>query len=249
MDIEDVVDAAADAAAKGSPMGQPHFIPAERTPVTIEQMRDALGNAWRAQFGEEPNDRALIVLVAHWSLETGSGASMWCFNVGNIKGRPNGSDGHSWTFFRCNEIINGNVQWFDPPHPQTCFRAYESLDEGVADYLALVHRRFFKSWPAVVNGDPAAYARALKAQHYYTANEAAYTRTLVNLFNQYIERFSGYDLSSRANVADALTKLGYVATDYLAAVRSFQRDHELVDDGKVGPLTRSAIIAALQGMA
>jgi len=34
---------------------------------------------------------------------------MWNWNMGNQKGRPNGSDGRSWTFFACNEILSAST--------------------------------------------------------------------------------------------------------------------------------------------
>jgi hypothetical protein len=49
-------------------------------------------------------------------------------------------------------------------------------------------KRYAKAWQEVLNGDPAAYSHELKAGGYYTANEARYTNTLVNLFNEYVKK-------------------------------------------------------------
>lgn len=189
----------------------PHELPDRLTPGTPSEVYAALRRAWVAQLGTEPKRASLLILCAQWALETGWGKSCHGWNLGNVKGKPDGSDGRSWAFFACNEILpvgmarnyvaragqrrDGNgpsavitratataaTVWFYPPHPGCCFRAYATLDEGAADYLGLLRKRFASAWPAVVAGDPAAFGRALKAAHYYTADEAEYTRGLVSI--------------------------------------------------------------------
>lgn len=153
------------------------------TKVTVPEMFAALRSAWRDAFREGPKRESLLVLLSQWALETGRGKSMHCFNLGNVKHVP--GDGRDFTYFRCNEILNGKEVWFDPPNPASCFRAYASLDEGAADYLALLHRRFASAWPAVVAGAPGDFARALYDARYYTADPRLYTRTLVSLFDEF----------------------------------------------------------------
>lgn len=84
----------------------PEELPARRTPATAQEVFSALGRAWRSRFSEEAKKESLLVLLAQWALETGRGKSMWNYNIGNVKGRPDGSDGRSWTFFACNEILS-----------------------------------------------------------------------------------------------------------------------------------------------
>lgn len=58
------------------------------------------------------------------------------------------------------------------------------------------------------------------------------------------------DLDSKDGLAAALTLLGYKPDASLrGAVVAFQSDHQLVPDGIVGPKTRAALKAALEGMA
>ena len=163
----------------------PQQLPDLLTPVTIAEFYSSLGNAWRARFGAEPARASLLVLCSQWAEEDARGKAMHRFNCGNIKGRADGSDGHSWTFFRCNEVLGGKVVWFDPPNPACCFRAYATLDEGVADYLDELTRRFASAWPAVLAGDPADFAHRLKVARYYTADEGAYAAALVSLFHEF----------------------------------------------------------------
>lgn len=85
------------------------FIPAARTPVKVEEVFAALRKVWIERLGTDPKRESLLVLCAQWALETGRGKSMWNFNLGNQKGRPGGSDGRSWTFFACNEILSAST--------------------------------------------------------------------------------------------------------------------------------------------
>ncbi|MET0795215.1 MAG: peptidoglycan-binding protein [Polyangiaceae bacterium] len=230
------------------------------TPVSPGQVFVALQVAWRNQFGTEPHRSSLLVLLAQWALETGRGRSMHCFNLGNVK--SNGTSG-DWCFFRCDEIIGGKVKWFEPDDPGCRFRAFVDLNAGAADYLRTLNQRFQRAWPAVLAGDPAAFAHLLKLQLYYTADEAQYTRTLVSLFAEFTRTLQPAvaagdpltipDLYSVAGLQDALAKLGFDpgTRDGLdgphtqAAVRQFQATHGLLPDGIAGRLTRSALSKAL----
>lgn len=86
----------------------PVFIPAVKTPATAEEVYNALRQVWIERIGSEPKRESLLVLCAQWAFETGRGRSMWNWNLGNQKGRPGGSDGRSWTFFACNEILSAS---------------------------------------------------------------------------------------------------------------------------------------------
>ena len=194
----------------------PAFIAAEKTPASVEEVGAALGRVWTERFGEPPSKASLCVLLAQWALETGRGKAMWNFNLGNQKGKPDGSDGRCWTFFACNELLPAKTAnamlaragqrrdgmpgrnvaitrvqgdtatvWFYPDHPACCFRAYRTIDEGAADYLGLLHKRFSKAWPAVIAGDPSQFSHLLKASRYYTADEQQYTRSVVSLFEEF----------------------------------------------------------------
>ena len=132
---------------------------------------------------------------------------MWDFNLGNVKSVE--GDGHDYCFFGCGEelplsvaqhavhdsplvkvvrtYMQGTTQmasvWIDPEHPWCRFRAFNSLLEGAVDYVKLLNKRFQKSWPAVIAGDPAQFAHFLKLQHYYTADETQYTNSIKSTFH------------------------------------------------------------------
>jgi len=125
------------------------------------------------------------VFVAHSALETGRWRSIHWNNFGNIKRGK--YDGY-WTMFRCNEILHGKVQWFDPPDPQTWFRAYKLAAEGALEHFAFLHqqKRWQPAWEAAVAGDPDAFCRALKAAGYFTAELEPYRRAVVSLHSTYL---------------------------------------------------------------
>lgn len=145
------------------------------TPATPQAVYDALG---RVSYGLGHDSR--LVLLSQWCLETGGGKSCHRWNIGNVKHLR--GDGHAWTMFGgVTEVLGGRVQRFEPPDPQTWFRAFSTLDAGATDYLAILRTRFASAWPAVLAGDPAAFGHALAVQHYYTSPEQAYVTVLVRL--------------------------------------------------------------------
>lgn len=165
-------------------------IPAVKTPVTLEAMRDAMRAAW----GGQPSFGALTLAISHSALECGYWKSCWNFNIGNSKA------GDSWTggvcFFECGEefpIARARALAADPtrhvrivreytaksgapmasivaspPDPICRFRAFTSLEAGVRDHLAMLRQNFPRSWSALQTGSVSAYAGQLAAEHYYT---------------------------------------------------------------------------------
>jgi hypothetical protein len=136
--------------------------------------------------GKTPPDGQVAVLTAQSALESGRWRSMHRFNPGNIK--ASADYGYLYCQYRCNEVIGGKTEWFDPPHPQTNFRAFMDLDTGVLDYLRFLSGRvrYASPWAAAVKGDPAAFVHALKISGYFTASEGPYLKGVVSLFNEYM---------------------------------------------------------------
>lgn len=173
-------------------------LPDRLTPVTRAEIITAMWHAWMRYFGQAPPCKeALWVLLAQWALETGWGKFCHNHNLGNAKSRE--GDGFDYQYFACNEILpikqaeamakaspttakitsrrtDGKaVIWLYPKHPGCRFRAFTNLLDGAIDHLHLVANRYQKAWPKVLAGDVVAYSKALKAQGYYTADEAKYT--------------------------------------------------------------------------
>ena len=189
-------------------------IPYRKTPVTAQEMANAINAAWQESFGNTPDSKSVMVLLSQWALETGRGASMHNFNVGNVKAKASGD--YNYQYFSCNEQLatpyarrlqaasSGTAKitkynadgtcwiWFYPKNPGCCFRAFNTLLEGVVDHLVLLtqHAAFQKAWPAVLKGSPDEFSKALHRARYYTADEPAYTKGLVSLFNEFTKKVS-----------------------------------------------------------
>lgn len=152
-------------------------VAAVKTPVTLQDFYAAILRAWPAVIGGSPSHASILVLLAQSAFETGYWKSLFAFNFGNAKHVP--GDGYDYYVIPCGEIIDGqNVNL-----PACEFRAFDSLDAGVTDYLKMLRNRFSSAWPAVEAGDPAQFAHLLKLKGYYTDTEAHYTSSLVSIFN------------------------------------------------------------------
>jgi hypothetical protein len=139
-------------------------VPAVRTQVSIADMHSAMSNAWTEAVGVEPTDMSVLTLMAQWALETGNGASMYNFNVGNFKSAgSNGSPAGSYFPLPTTENIGGVTQ-----HVTANFASYDSLAAGVKAYLQAMHGHFGSAWPDVLTGDLDAFAQHLYDKHYYT---------------------------------------------------------------------------------
>jgi len=181
-------------------------VPDQLTPSTPRELYTALQTAWPQVVPDsEPARGSVLILVAHWGLETGFGHFCHCFNLANkkhVKG-----DGRNYCMFRCNEVLNGQTVWFDPPDPATWFVAFDTLRDGAADYLAGLHKHFGAAWLDVVADEPARFCHDLKLEHYYTADEAIYTSGLVRCFHQ-LDASIPPDPSAAALAHDALLQAG-----------------------------------------
>jgi len=156
-------------------------VPTVRTTFSTEDFTRALVAAWRAFYdGATPSKASCGVIWAQYALETGRGKSCWCNNIGNVKHVA--GDGHDYCMLTgVWEIIGGKRVTFQPPHPQTCFRAYPSLEAGMREHLDFLQRRYAGAWAEVEKGDARAFAHALKSRGYYTAPEEDYAKSLVSL--------------------------------------------------------------------
>lgn len=157
-----------------------------------------------------PREESIAVLWAQYMIETG-GRSCFGWNLGNVKasaGQPYHQLRGVWEgvtpadaerLEASGEAVRDTNEnhakavgasrvsvVFQPPHPATHFRAFDSLDAGMAEHLELLHRRFSKAWPSVLAGDFVAFAQALHDQHYFTAAPEAYAAGMRNPFGQLV---------------------------------------------------------------
>jgi hypothetical protein len=220
----------------------------------------AFRSAYETVVGVTPSNDCIALLVAHSALETGRWKSIHCFNLGNEKASQEYAG--LYCQFRCNEVINGKVQWFDPPHPQCNFRAFQSLESGAIDHLRFLSQRerYAKAWLAAKSGDPAAFVHALKAGGYFTADEGPYLSAVKSLFEEYrrlapqpasarptvwighCDLVSGAELQTLLNAhGEALKVDGHFGKLTDEAVSRFQARRGLTTDGIVGSRTWTAL--------
>lgn len=168
-------------------------VPAVRTNFTIPEFVKALSIAWKSIYNIYPDKRQIAVIFAQWSIETGQGKSCWNFNIGNVKfvpsSNPTDDDGKQYMMLKgVWEIIGGKKVIFEPPHQATWFRAFSSIDEGVAHHIDfLKNKRYKKAWAAVEKGSPIEFAHLLKEAKYYTAPEADYAKAVGLYFNKFMK--------------------------------------------------------------
>lgn len=163
--------------------------PDQLTPLGAADVARAFRTAFVRSFGHDPSTRTLAILMAQSALESGRWKSLHCYNFTNIKASET-YEGH-YCLYRCNEVIDGKVEWFDPPHPQCRFRAFLNADDAAYDYLVFLLRpRFKPAWDKAIEGDPIGFVGALKAGGFFTAAEQPYQRAVVSLMSEYSSKIA-----------------------------------------------------------
>ncbi len=154
----------------------PGLVKATRTRRSGQQAASALADAWQKVTGQAPTPKTLSILVGQWAHETGRGSAMLNYNFGGIKGT--GPSGMS-------AIYKTREGWGDSEvRISDRFRAYASAEEGAADYVGLLARRYPEAVQAAQDGDPRGFVQALKARGYFTGNEASYVKSVTALSSQ-----------------------------------------------------------------
>lgn len=158
------------------------FVPRVRTKPTIKEWSDALSTVWEEVVvtPAEPTLEMLAVLWAQFALETGRGASCFNNNLGNIKAQAAWSG--DYCVLHTFEFVNRKRIEIDDN-----FRSFPTLIDGARDYLTFLSRPSYREpFACILQGDPLAFAKALKAKGYYTAAVADYARGLIALSAEFL---------------------------------------------------------------
>jgi mannosyl-glycoprotein endo-beta-N-acetylglucosaminidase len=162
---------------------EPTLVAPTRTRLTGSEAAGALRAAWTEVRGRAPSQETLSLLVGQWAHETGRGESMRNFNFGGLKGT--GPSGLSATCSTREGWGEGEVR------VNARFRAYGTAEEGARDYVSLLARRYPDAVRAAEQGDAKGFVTALKANGYFTDNEASYLRSVQSLANRAL--LAGFD--------------------------------------------------------
>lgn len=153
-----------------------------KTNVSESQMVSAIVDAWKHLFNSTPTKEQISLIMAQISLETANRNSMWNFNVGNIT-----TNGKSTYDFYDDLTTKEQIKPGKWKKMNLKYRSYPSLTEGIKDYLRFLQgKHYAEVWKNIVNPNPMAFSKALKDAGYYTANEAPYTKQIVNYYNKFI---------------------------------------------------------------
>lgn len=164
------------------------LVPDKLTPLDEADAIRAFADGWSVALRQDPSPRQLAIVVAHVILENAAGfraLHWWCF--GNVKASPKWPG--KYCMYRCNEVIDGVVRWFDPPHPQTWFRAYDSAAEGAEAHVRFLaedsdhdgKNYYAPAWERLLAGDADGFVRALSRLGYFTGPVDAYAKAVVSI--------------------------------------------------------------------
>jgi hypothetical protein len=115
------------------------------TPITAQDLANAISDVWASVVGGDPG-QAIPVFIAQSAFETGEWKSIWNYNVGNVAG--SGPSGNSYTATA--NPTAGGVTSAEAPH---VWRAYDTLAEGVTDWLKVFAQGYPQSVAAAVKAD------------------------------------------------------------------------------------------------
>lgn len=219
----------------------PLLVPTRKTPIKPIDLA-------RAMLGAGLTMTHALVLLAQWACETGTGAHCYNWNLGNVKrerGRP------FMMLKGVKEFLGGEWFTFNPPHAQTHFRAYESLEEGLPAFLEKLSGRYKSAIPFAEAGDLRGFVYALKSFQYFTAPVESYL-ALVTKCHAANARAVVAPLALEIFEATPTAADLAACTMPLTGVRAFQAMYNasmapaggpyLVTDGIAGPKTRAQMI-------
>jgi hypothetical protein len=149
----------------------------QKTQVSLTELVHSFMRAWQSLFGKKPSKEQLAMFISQNSIETANRKAMWNYNIGNIT--------HSKDNFDYWEAIDhsGGKPFLSK------FRAYNSLDDGVLDYLKLLHNVYPQSF-AASSGTPKDFAHSLvakKYKYYDPSVEPQYAAGMSSLYSQYMK--------------------------------------------------------------
>lgn len=160
------------------------------TPITAQAARDAFARAYVREFGTTPSiDEAALLLALVW-IETAQGKSVQNFSPGNVTASDR-YEGSAWRppWFELSPAstdrerqLNADMRAGKAPR---AFRAFDSLDAGMVDFVHVLRRDFPEVMAAAKTGDPDHFRVALSQAYSGDYKNAAATRTLSTFMSEF----------------------------------------------------------------
>ena len=164
---------------QGRVTGASRNVPAQRTPLTPEQIAGYVINAYREIYGRNPPTNVAEIITAQSLLETGRGEGTWNNNFGGVKAVRGGLRYQAAT----NE---GSAAQGTRQRVRAFFQAYGSPEEGARHFVRILvsgthHNAIQQYLQAFSQGYDAAaraYVTALKRTQYFSDDIETYLRNL-----------------------------------------------------------------------
>lgn len=170
------------------------LVPKQRTPLTEQQIVEALHAGHLDVFHVNPRASRLATAYAQVCLETGCGQKgLWNYNFGNLS---------CWSSDPCDQFsLTRDTLGGDAVRTMR-YRSYASASEGAAQYWRTLAGRYVSALSLFDSGDEAAIARELGRLRYFTAPVADYAANLTFFARRFVTKFDL--LSSRLDAAEDL---------------------------------------------
>jgi hypothetical protein len=154
------------------------------TPITAQDLANAISDVWESVVGGPPG-QAIPVFIAQSAFETGDWKWIWNYNVGNIAGTGPTGDSYAATANPQSGVTSAQA-----PH---VWRSYDTLAEGVTDWLKIFAQGYPNSVAAAVKADIPGFIDGLwqgwgSNKHYFqgdTTAKAQYQAGVQRFYNQY----------------------------------------------------------------
>lgn len=151
------------------------YVAPVKTPVTPAQVAQGLVKAYRNLTGKKPSVTTLGLLLGKLDHETGNFTSFFNNNPGNMRGV---SPAGNWTSFTQREVQDGQNVMLKAGDPNNKSRAYNSLAEGLTDYLAQLKAKPHW-WAGLQTGTPEGFVQGLTTvPKYFTDSPTVYLTSL-----------------------------------------------------------------------
>lgn len=192
------------------PLDPAKEVPAERTPLTPAELRDALLTGHQTiRAGALPSRAVLRFAWSHVCHETGGTASAWCWNLGNLKATD------AWPGAWCSLASVLPPSSTEPPNQ----RAYGNALQGANDYWRLMFARYTRAIGEAERSDLHNAAVALHESGYMQAEPVGYGDALERWAAKFDAAFHDEHASSSALVV-GLVLAAVAAGIFVAAMEA-----------------------------